>query len=112
VLDELPRTPRTPLARLAWLFRLGLALLSPRALRLLPDFLSLFLRLKFGWRLRRLPFRPLLIGYITACDPVNLDRRVGHYCGKGELAMDLGLHESGSEANIERERMWARLRRS
>ncbi len=112
VLDELPHTPRTSLARLAWLFRLGLALLSPKTLRLLPDFLSLFLRLKFGWRLRRLPFRPLLIGYITACDPVNLDRRVGHYCGKGELAMDLGLHESGSEANIERERMWARLRRS
>lgn len=111
ILDELPRTPRTLLGRLAWLFRLGLALLSPRALRLLPDFLSLLIRLKFGWRLRRLPFRPLLIGYITACDPINLDRKVGQHCGKGELAMDLGLHESGSDANIERERMWARLRK-
>ncbi len=110
VLDELPRTPRTPLARLGWLLRLGLALLHPRGLTLLPDFFSLFVRLKFGWKLKRLPFRPLLIGYITACDPLNVDREVGRYCGKGELAMDLGLHESGSEANIERERMWARLR--
>ncbi len=110
VLDDLPRTRRTPLARLGWLARLGMALLHPRGLTLLPDFLSLFLRLKFGWKLKRLPSRPLLIGYITACDPLNVDRTIGRYCGKGELSMDLGLHESGSEANIERERMWARAR--
>lgn len=110
VLDQLPHIGFGKLARLRWLLRLGLSLISPRAFRLLPDFFSLFLRLKFGWRLKKLPFRPLLIGYITACDPLNVDRQVGNYCGKGELANDIGRNESGSVANIERERYWYNLR--
>lgn len=107
VLDELPHVPNRPWDRFLWLTRLGRAIVGTRALKLLPDFLSLFLRLKFGWRLRQLPFRPLLIGYITACDPENVDRQIGAYCGKGELANDIGFNESGSVANIERERRWA-----
>lgn len=108
VLDQLPKAiQKGPLAKFIWFLKLGLSLIRPQAFRLLPDFLSLFIRLKLGWKLRTLPFRPLLIGYITACDPLNVDRQVGNYCGKGELANDIGLHESGSEANIERERFWA-----
>ncbi len=110
VLDQLPYVPKTTWGRLRWLVRLGISLISPQAFKLLPDFFSLFLRLKFGWRLKQLPFRPLLIGYITACDPLNVDRQVGNYCGKGEYANDIGRNESGSVANIERERLWYRKR--
>ena len=107
VLDMLPQV-KTPLEKIMWFLRLCFSLLSFKALKLLPDFFSLFIRLKLGWNLRQLPNTPLLIGYITACDPLNVDRKIGSYCGKGELAVDIGLHESGSEANIERERWWAK----
>ncbi|MGM9998992.1 MAG: radical SAM protein [Candidatus Bruticola sp.] len=106
VLDSLPQV-KTTLDKLMWFLRLGFSLLSLNALKLLPDFFSLFVRLKLGWNLRQLPHAPLLIGYITACDPLNVDRQIGNYCGKGEIAVDIGMHESGSEANIERERWWA-----
>lgn len=106
VLDSLPQV-KTFTDKLMWFLRLGFSLLSFNSLKLLPDFFSLFLRLKIGWKLRSLPNAPLLIGYITACDPLNVDRQIGTFCGKGEVANDIGLHESGSEANIERERFWA-----
>ena len=106
VLDLLPQA-KTPLEKFMWFLRLGWSLTSLKSLKLLPDFFSLFIRLKLGWNLRQLPNAPLLIGYITACDPLNVDRKIGSYCGKGELAVDIGLHESGSEANIERERWWS-----
>ena len=106
VLDDLPEA-QTKWQKLFWFLRLGFSLLSLRALSLLPDFFSLFIRLKLGWNLHYLPANPLLIGYITACDPQNVDRQIGCFCGKGELANDIGIHESGSEANIDRERWWS-----
>lgn len=106
ILDEFP----TARSRWLWFLRLALAMLQPRALAYLPDFLAMLLRLKFGWKLRKLPRRLLLLGYITACDPLNVDEAVSRYCGKGELARDLGVHESGADANIARERLWAAAR--
>lgn len=102
ILDDFPRAK----SRLAWFLRLALALVRPQALAYLPDFLAMLLRLRFGWKLRKLPRRLLLLGYITACDPLNVDEAVSAYCGKGELAWDLGVHESGADANIARERLW------
>ncbi|MGM9991611.1 MAG: radical SAM protein [Candidatus Bruticola sp.] len=106
VLDMLPQV-QTIFDKFMWFLRLGFSLLSLKTLKLLPDFFSLFVRLKLGWNLSQLPHAPLLIGYITACDPLNVDRQIGNYCGKGEIAVDIGMHESGSEANIERERWWS-----
>lgn len=107
ILDEFPTTK----SRLLWFLRLALAMVRPQALPYLPDFLALLLRLRFGWKLRKLPRRLLLLGYITACDPLNVDEAVSRYCGKGELARDLGVHESGADANIARERLWEAARR-
>jgi molybdenum cofactor biosynthesis enzyme MoaA len=108
VLEDLPAARSRGLASMvAWWARLAGALVRPRLLPYLPDFLGMLLRLKTGWNLDLLPSRILLLGFITACDPLNLDEAVARYCGKGELANDVGLHESGAEANIDRERYWA-----
>lgn len=107
VLDDLPRVRRGSwLQRAWWIVRLATALASPRALPYAADFLALLVRLKTGWALKRLPGRVLVLGYITACDPLNIDYQVAEHCGKGELSVDVGLHESGAHANIERERLW------
>jgi len=106
VLDDLPAAKgwRRPL----WGLRLAWALASsPRLWHYLPDFLGMALHLKLGWNLGGLPRRVLLLGYITACDPLNVDFAVTENCGKGELSMDVGCHASSAIANIERERRWA-----
>ena len=107
VLDELPTlSSGWGLRKLAWAARLGLSLLSLRALRYVPDFLAMLSHLRWGWLLSALPRRILIIGYITACDPQNIDEHVAQHCGKGELSMDCGVQESGAHANVAREQMW------
>lgn len=112
VLDELVHLPRRwGLVRLVWCLRLALSLISGRALRYLPDFFGLLAHLRLGWRLSSLPRRTLIVGYITACDPYNLDEQVARYCGKGEVSCDLGETDCGAHANILRERRWRLARR-
>lgn len=112
VLDELPTLPTGwSLRKLAWAARLGLSLLSWRALQYVPDFLAMLSHLRWGWLLSALPRRILIIGYITACDPHNIDEQVARHCGKGEVSMDCGVHESGAHANVAREQMWRDARR-
>lgn len=107
VLDELVTMPTGwSLRKVAWLARLGLALFSWRGLRYVPDFFAMLSHLRWGWLLSALPRRILVIGYITACDPQNLDEEVARHCGKGEVSMDCGVTDSGAHANVARERRW------
>jgi len=105
LLDELPSKDR-PLQKLWVGPASGRSLRDPRFLRYVPDFLSMVCHLKLGWDLGGLPRRVLLLGFITACDPINIDYEVARHCGKGEVSMDVGIHDSSAHANIERERNW------
>ena len=106
LLDELPLVVGSPWRKLAWMAKMAWNMSTARFLRYVPDFLSMVLHLKLGWDLSGLPRRVLLVGYITACDPVNMDYEVARHCGKGEVSMDVGSNDSSSHANIERERNW------
>jgi pyruvate-formate lyase-activating enzyme len=88
-------------ARWTLLARLGTTV---RAGRLLGDLFRLEQLLAHGVELRRIPRRALLVGFATACDPWSYDASVTAHCGKGELSADLGLLDSGADANVARER--------
>lgn len=81
-------------------------LLAPRALPLLGEFAALTLLMALGFNLRRVRRRSVLLGYITACDPLIYDADVADNCGKGEISRDLGVQESGALANVMREHRW------
>ena len=106
ILDQLPQVGNSVWKKLAWGAKMAWAMSTARFLKYVPDFLSMMLHLKLGWDLSGLPRRVLLVGYITACDPVNMDYDVARHCGKGEVSMDVGSNESSAHANIERERNW------
>jgi hypothetical protein len=95
---------RTAAAGLLWD---GLpVLLAPRALPLMSEFGALLLLMALGFNLRRVRRRSVLLGYITACDPLIYDTAVAENCGKGEVSRDLGIQESGALANVLREHRW------
>jgi 7,8-dihydro-6-hydroxymethylpterin dimethyltransferase len=81
-------------------------LLRPRAIPLLAEFAALTLMMAFGFNLRRVKRRTIMLGYITACDPLIYDTDISENCGKGEISRDLGVQESGAQANIMREHRW------
>ncbi len=81
-------------------------LLRPRTLPLLFEFAALTLMMAVGFNLRHVRRRSILLGYITACDPQIFDTDVSENCGKGEISRDLGVQESGAQANIMREHRW------
>jgi hypothetical protein len=60
--------------------------------------------LKLGFDLSQMKPRTILLGFITACDPWIHDEQVSLQCGKGEVATDIGVHESGADANVNREK--------
>ena len=97
-------------ARFWWAIVSGFSVLNPRNLGFLLDFFSLQLLLRLGFNLGRLTSGTLLLGFITACDPYIYDRQVAGFCGKGELSADLGYHDSGAQANVEREKIWREKR--
>jgi 7,8-dihydro-6-hydroxymethylpterin dimethyltransferase len=72
--------------------------------RLLMDGLLMNLLLWLGFDLSRLSRKIILLGSITACDPWIHDEAVSANCGKGEVANDIGVNESGADANVGRER--------
>lgn len=69
------------------------------------DGMILTLMLMLGFDLSRLKSRPILLGFITACDPWIFAEEISGNCGKGEISTDLGHHESGALANVSRERL-------
>lgn len=81
-------------------------LLKPKTIPLLMEFAALTLMMAVGFNLRRVRRRSILLGYITACDPQIFDTAVSENCGKGEISRDLGIQESGAQANILREHRW------
>ncbi len=82
-----------------------LAVLRKGSFRLLLDGGVLALMLALGFNLSRIKRRPILLGFITACDPWIHDQEVSANCGKGEVSTDLGRYESGADANVARERL-------
>ena len=82
-----------------------LGILRKRSLRLLLDGGLLALMMALGFDLSRIKRRPILLGFITACDPWIHDVMVASNCGKGEVSTDLGHYDSGSDANVARERL-------
>lgn len=106
-LDQLPKIPREDkLGRFSWFLGLCWKMFSWNTLRVAMDVLKMKLALWMGFDLSGLSGKTLIIGYITACDPFIYDEMVAKYCGKGEVATDIGNHESGSVANVTRERHW------
>jgi hypothetical protein len=104
-LDKLPGIPAENLwGRLTWLLQLGGMGLSLRAWQAAWDLAKM--RIWSGFDLSATSGKTLVIGYITACDPYIYDSMVARYCGKGEVASDVGIHQSGADANIQRERYW------
>ncbi len=89
-------------------FHAVLAYLRKGSIRPVWDGIVLTLLLLLGFDLSRLKRRPILLGFITACDPWIYDDKVGANCGKGEVSTDLGHHESGALANVSRERLHAK----
>jgi len=79
---------------------------------LLIDGLILHMLLWLGFDLSRISSRLILLGSITACDPWIFDEAVSANCGKGEVANDVGVNESGAEANVGRERLHLELDRA
>ena len=77
--------------------------------RLLLDGGILALMLGLGFDLSRIKRRPILLGFITACDPWIHDDEISASCGKGEVSTDLGHYESGADANVARERLHRNL---
>ncbi len=71
---------------------------------LLTDGLLMNVLLWLGFDLSRLSSKIILLGSITACDPWIHDVAVSANCGKGEVANDIGVNESGADANVGRER--------
>jgi len=71
---------------------------------LLVDGLMMNLLLWLGFDLSRMSRKLILLGSITACDPWIHDVDVSANCGKGEVANDIGVNESGADANVGRER--------
>ena len=92
------------IARAGLVASLGRAGFTPKALALTPELLRLQQIFKAGMNLTEVPRRFLLLGFITACDPLNFDAKVAENCGKGELSSDGGFIESGAVANVARER--------
>ncbi len=81
-------------------------LLHPKMLPLLSEYAALIFMMIFGFNLRHVRRRTVLLGYITACDPLIYDTSVSENCGKGEISRDLGIQESGALANVLREHRW------
>ncbi len=65
--------------------------------------------LKLGFDLSQMEPRTILLGFITACDPWIHDEQISAHCGKGEVATDIGIHESGADANVAREKFHLRI---
>ena len=84
----------------ASVFKAGL---RPAAFRMAGDLFRLERLFQSGMNLGEVPPRFLLLGFITACDPLNFDAQVAINCGKGELSGDGGFTESSAVANVERE---------
>jgi molybdenum cofactor biosynthesis enzyme MoaA len=107
------RLDRVPalLKRSRWLgaayvgFHSALAILRKGSFQLLFDGMVLSLMLLLGFDLSRVKRRPILLGFITACDPWIHDEAVSANCGKGEISTDVGTEESGAEANVKREKL-------
>ena len=98
-------------ARARLLASIGRSSLVPQTLRSIPDLVRMQQLLRKGFNLRLVPRRFLLLGFITACDPLNFDSQVALNCGKGELSEDGGLTDSGALANVLREQRVAQGRR-
>ncbi|MCD4782929.1 MAG: radical SAM protein [Candidatus Eremiobacteraeota bacterium] len=106
-LDRLPGIPRRNVpGRFWWFLGLGWKMLSINTLKVAWDVVKMKLRLLKGFDLSKLSNQTLILGYITACDPFIFDEMLAKYCGKGELATDIGQHESGAVANVTREKYW------
>jgi len=80
-----------------------LAILKKHGFALLRDGLMLSLLMLFGFNLSKIKSRPLLLGFISACDPWTHDVQIAANCGKGEISTDVGDHEAGADANVARE---------
>lgn len=78
--------------------------LTRRGIGFALDAFVLKMLLYFGFDLSRIPSRNILIGFITACDPLLYDAGVSENCGKGDLSLDQGRRPSGSIANVLRDR--------
>lgn len=102
-----PGVARAGLA--AALLRQGL---RPAALRMAGDLVRLETLFQTGMNLREVPPRFLLLGFITACDPLNFDAQVAINCGKGELSVDGGVAESSAVANVRREARFDQSKRA
>ena len=89
-----------------------LGILRKGSARLLLDGGVLALMLALGFDLSRIKRRPILLGFITACDPWIHDDEVSANCGKGEISTDLGDYDSGADANVARERLHRGLDRA
>ncbi len=87
------------------LFHCGISVLRKGGLTLLADGVLLSVLLALGFDLSRIKRRIILVGFISACDPWIHDVEISANCGKGEVATDIGVHEAGADANVERERM-------
>ncbi len=108
-LDKLPNIPRkNVLGRIWWFLGLCFKMFSINTLRVAWDILKM--RIWSGFDLSSMAGKTLILGYITACDPFIYDEMVAKYCGKGEVATDIGIHESGALANVTRERYWKEKR--
>ena len=86
-------------------FHAGISVLKKGSVSLLLDGALLSLMLALGFDLSRIKRRPILLGFITACDPWIFDDEVSANCGKGEISTDIGRQDSGAEANVARERL-------
>jgi organic radical activating enzyme len=89
-------------------FHAAISVLKKGSVALLYDGALMSLMLALGFDLSRLKRRPILLGFITACDPWIFDEAVSANCGKGEISTDIGRQESGAEANVARERLHRR----
>jgi len=102
-LDRLKDIPRKNWFGRAWWF-LGLCckMFSWTTVKVGLD----MVKMRAGFDLSLLSGNSLILGYITACDPFIFDEMVAKHCGKGEIATDIGIHDSGSVANVTREVYW------
>ena len=85
-------------------FHLAVATVRKKAFRFLFDGAFLLFLLVSGFNLSRIKRRPILLGFITACDPWIHDEQVALNCGKGEISTEQGFFDSGADANVARER--------
>ncbi|MCD6309247.1 MAG: radical SAM protein [Candidatus Eremiobacteraeota bacterium] len=112
-LEKLPKAlEKGFFGRLGWGLGLIPIVINRKSLPYILDFARLHLRLRMGFDISRIPGRTLLLGFITACDPLIIDEMVANYCGKGELSTDVGFEQSGSRANVKREFLWKKERDS